>query len=197
VAKRAFDLLAAGLGLLVLSPVLLAVAIAIRLDDGGPVFFRQERVGRRGRPFRILKFRTMRTDAERRGGPLTVAKDPRITRMGAFLRRTKIDELPQLVNVVLGEMSLVGPRPEVPRYVASYDARQRAVLEVRPGITDPASIAFRNENDLLAGSADPEGVYLREIMPAKLEMNLTYLERRSLAADIGIILQTLARLVAR
>lgn len=195
--KRAFDVLAAGVGLLLLSPVLLVVALAIRLDSPGPVFYRQERVGLGGRVFRILKFRTMRVDADRIGGPLTVGRDPRITRVGAFLRHYKLDELPQLFNVVAGDMSLVGPRPEVPRYVARYDDRQRRVLDVRPGITDPASIAYRHENALLENAADPEGTYIREIMPAKLEMNLAYLERRSLAADVGIILRTFARILGR
>lgn len=196
-AKRAFDLLAAGVGLLVLSPLLAVVALAVALDSRGPVFFRQARVGRGGRSFRIVKFRTMRPRAEEAGGQLTVAGDPRVTRVGALLRKTKLDELPQLINVVVGDMSLVGPRPEVPRYVAHYDARQRRVLDVRPGITDPASIAYRDENDLLDASADPEAVYLDVIMPAKLEMNLAYLQRRSLAGDIGIIFQTFGRILRR
>jgi len=197
VAKRAFDLVAASLGLLVLSPLFAAVAVMIRTTSPGPVFFRQERVGLRGRSFRIYKFRTMRHDAEAVGGQLTVGGDPRITRVGAALRRGKIDELPQLINVVRGEMSLVGPRPEVPRYVAHYDDRQRRVLDVRPGITDPASIAFRDENDLLAASEDPERTYLTEVMPRKLEMNLDYLERRGLVSDVAVILSTLARLLPR
>ena len=195
--KRAFDLLAAGLGLLLLSPVFLAIAVAVRLDSPGPVFFRQERVGRSGRPFRIYKFRSMRVDAEKLGGQLTVSRDPRVTRVGALLRKAKLDELPQLINVVTGDMSLVGPRPEVPRYVAKYDDRQRRVLEVRPGITDPASIEYRNENDLLDAATDPEATYLREIMPAKLELNLTYLERRSLVSDVAIILRTFGELLRR
>jgi lipopolysaccharide/colanic/teichoic acid biosynthesis glycosyltransferase len=195
--KRAFDLLAAGLGLLLLSPVFLALAVAVRLDSPGPVFFRQERVGRGGRPFRIFKFRSMRVDAEKLGGQLTVSRDPRVTRVGALLRKAKLDELPQLINVVTGDMSLVGPRPEVPRYVAKYDDRQRRVLEVRPGITDPASIEYRNENDLLDAATDPESTYLREIMPAKLELNLTYLERRSLVSDVIIILRTFGELLRR
>ena len=196
-AKRTFDLLAAGVGLLLLSPLLIVISFAIRLDSTGPVFFRQARVGRGGRTFDIVKFRTMRPRAEEAGGQLTVAGDPRVTRVGAFLRRTKLDELPQLLNVVVGDMSLVGPRPEVPRYVAHYDARQRQVLDVRPGITDPASIAYRDENDLLDASADPEAVYLGEIMPAKLEMNLAYLQRRSLAGDIAIIFRTFGRILRR
>lgn len=189
--------MAAGVGVLLLSPLFLAIAVAIRLDSPGPVFFRQVRVGRGGKRFRICKFRSMRTDAESVGGLLTVAGDPRVTRVGALLRRAKLDELPQLFNVVAGDMSLVGPRPEVPRYVDRYDARQRRVLDVRPGITDPASIAYRRENDLLNAASDPEATYLREIMPAKLEMNLAYLERRSLRTDLGIILKTFDELLRR
>ncbi|MEJ2288799.1 MAG: sugar transferase, partial [Deinococcales bacterium] len=166
---------------------------AVAVSSPGPVLFRQERVGLGGRTFRMLKFRTMHVDAERAGGLLTVGADPRVTPVGAFLRRFKLDELPQLVNVVAGDMSLVGPRPEVPRYVARYDERQRRVLAVRPGITDPASVAYRNESELLAGASDPEATYLHDILPAKLEMNLAYLERRSLSADVGVILRTLAR----
>lgn len=193
--RRAFDLAAASLGLLVLSPLFLAVAVAVAAGSPGPVFFRQERIGRHGVPFRIYKFRTMREDAERAGGQLTVAGDPRITRTGVLLRASKLDELPQLINVVTGEMALVGPRPEVPRYVALYSEAQRRVLDVRPGITDPASIRYRDENDVLAGAADPEATYVDEVMPHKLELNLAYLERRTLASDIGVILATLARVV--
>ncbi|TVR91176.1 MAG: sugar transferase [Trueperaceae bacterium] len=196
-AKRLFDLVAASLGLLLLSPLFLAVAIAIRRSSPGPVFFRQQRVGRGGVPFSMFKFRTMRPDAERVGGQLTVGADPRITPIGHTLRRYKLDEFPQLINVVLGDMSLVGPRPEVPRYVALYDERQRRVLDVRPGITDPASIAYRDENALLANAEDPEATYVDEVMPAKLDINLAYLERRSLLSDIGVILQTLMAVVRR
>ena len=196
-AKRLFDVVAASFGLLLLSPLFLVVAIAIRRSSPGPVFFRQVRVGLRGAPFSMFKFRTMRPDAERFGGQLTVGADPRITPIGHTLRKLKLDELPQLINVVLGDMSLVGPRPEVPRYVALYDERQRGVLAVRPGITDPASIAYRNENALLANATDPEATYVAEVMPAKLEINLAYLERRSLLRDIGVILQTLGAIVKR
>lgn len=196
-AQRAFDLLAAALGLLLLAPLFAIVALAIRVTSPGEVFFRQERVGRDGRPFRIFKFRTMRRDAEVRGGQLTIAGDARVTQLGLVLRRSKLDELPQLINVVRGEMSLVGPRPEVPRYVAHYDERERKVLSVRPGITDPASIEFRDENELLAAAADPEATYLRDVMPRKLAMNLSYLDRRNVATDAVVILQTLLRLVRR
>jgi lipopolysaccharide/colanic/teichoic acid biosynthesis glycosyltransferase len=196
-ASRAFDLLAASLGLVVLSPLFLVVAIMIKLGSPGPVFFRQERVGRGGVPFRMHKFRSMRPDAEKHGGLLTVGADPRITRVGAFLRATKLDELPQLIDVVKGDMALVGPRPEVPRYVAHYTPEQRRVLDVRPGITDPASIRYRDESEVLAKAADPERTYVEEVMPHKLAINLEYQARRTLASDIGVIFATLARIVRR
>jgi lipopolysaccharide/colanic/teichoic acid biosynthesis glycosyltransferase len=191
---RAFDLVASLVGLIVLAPLLLVVAALVRATSSGPALFTQERVGLGGRPFRIYKFRTMEQDAEASGGQLTIGADPRITRVGATLRRLKLDELPQLINVLRGDMSLVGPPPEVPRYVTRYDERQRAVLRVRPGITDPASIAFRDENALLARSADPEATYLEVVMPKKLEMNLAYLERRTVLSDVGVIMRTLTRL---
>jgi lipopolysaccharide/colanic/teichoic acid biosynthesis glycosyltransferase len=197
VAKRLFDLVAASVGLLLLSPVFLVVAVAHPAQLAGPGLLPSGARRPSRPPFSMLKFRTMRPDAERVGGQLTVGADPRITPIGHTLRRYKLDELPQLINVVLGDMSLVGPRPEVPRYVALYDDRQRSVLDVRPGITDPASIAYRDENALLANAADPEATYVREVMPAKLEINLAYLERRSLATDVGIILDTLAKLLRR
>ncbi len=190
VARRVFDTAVAGLGLAISSPVLLAAAVAIKLDSPGPVIFRQKRVGLNGAPFEILKFRTMRVDAEKVGAQLTVGADPRITKVGAFLRAWKIDELPQLVNVVKGEMALVGPRPEVPRYVELYTAEQRRVLSVRPGITDPASIEFRNESELMAGQADPERYYREVIMPRKVQLNLAYLARRSLGSDLGMLFAT-------
>lgn len=189
--RRAFDVVAASLGLVVLAPLLGVVAVAIALDSPGPVLFRQERVGKGGAPFRILKFRTMRVDAERVGGQLTVGADPRITRVGAFLRAWKLDELPQLVNVVRGEMAIVGPRPEVPRYVALYTPEQRRVLDCRPGITDPASVRYRDESDLMAGHPEPERYYVEVVMPRKLALNLAYLERRSFSSDVGVILATL------
>lgn len=190
VARRVFDAAVAGLGLLISSPVLLVAAVAIRLDSPGPAIFRQKRVGLNGAPFEILKFRTMRVDAEKVGAQLTVGADPRITNVGAFLRAWKIDELPQLANVVKGEMALVGPRPEVPRYVELYTPEQRRVLSVRPGITDPASIEFRNESELMVGQADPERYYREVIMPRKVQLNLDYLARRSLGTDLGILFAT-------
>lgn len=196
-ARRALDLVASAVGLVLLSPVLAAVAVAIAATSPGPVFFRQERVGRGGSPFRIFKFRSMRVDAEAVGGQLTVDGDPRVTRVGAFLRASKIDELPQLINVLVGDMSLVGPRPEVPRYVALYTPDQRRVLAVRPGITDPASIRYRDEAAVLARAEDPERAYVDEVLPHKLAINLAYLDRRTLASDVGVILATLWRLLRR
>ncbi len=194
-AKRLMDVLLSAGALLVLWPLFLLVAVAIKADDPGPVFYRQVRVGRGGRPFRIFKFRTMVTDADRKGPAITVGRDSRITRVGAFLRRTKLDELAQLLNVLRGEMSFVGPRPEVPRYVELYTPYQRQVLLVRPGITDYASIAYRNENDMLEGVDDPERLYIEEIMPAKIELNMKYLREISPLADIRLILKTVVAVV--
>lgn len=193
-SKRLFDLFWSMLGLAVLWPLFLLIALLIKLEDGGPVFFRQERVGYKGRSFRIWKFRTMVVDAEKLGKPLTVGRDPRITRVGYWLRRFKLDELPQLINVMLGQMSLVGPRPEVPWYVALYTPEQRKVLEIVPGITDPASIAYRYENDLLACSPDPERTYIEEIMPEKIRLNLEYAIRATFWTDMMVILRTIVSL---
>jgi len=196
--KRAFDVVLALLGLALLWPLLLAIAAWIRLDSPGPVFFRQERVGRAGVPFRIHKFRTMRVDAPRLGPEITVGADPRITRAGRFLRRTKLDELPQLLDVLTGTMSFVGPRPEVPRFVAMYPSELRdKVLSVRPGITDLASIEYRDESALLARSADPQRVYVEEIMPAKLQLAARYVDQRSWWGDLCLIGATLRRLCGR
>ena len=195
-AKRALDVLISGAALCVLWPVFLLIALAIVIDDPGPVFYRQVRVGRGGKEFRIFKFRSMIADADRKGLQITVGRDSRITRVGALLRKTKLDELAQLINVFLGQMSFVGPRPEVPRYVALYTPYQRQVLLVRPGITDYASIAYRNENDLLAGADDPERMYIEEIMPAKIELNMRYLHEISPLSDIRLILKTIAAVVA-
>ena len=192
--KRAFDLFWSVPGLVVLALPLVLVALLIKLSDGGPVFFRQERVGHRGRVFRLWKLRTMRERAEREGPRLTVGMDPRITPVGGFLRRFKLDELPQLINVVRGEMSFVGPRPEVPEYVALYTAKQRAVLELMPGITDPASIKYRHESELLAESDDPVSTYTDRIMPDKVRMNLEYAQRASVLTDVGVILKTIFHL---
>jgi lipopolysaccharide/colanic/teichoic acid biosynthesis glycosyltransferase len=197
-AKRLFDLLGAALGLLLVSPLMLAIAAAIKLDTRGPVFFRQQRVGRHGVPFRIHKFRTMVADAPQRGPALTVGDDMRITRSGRWLRRTRLDELPQLIDVLAGHMSLVGPRPEVPQYVAHYPAalRERA-LSVRPGITDPSSLLYLDESAMLARAVDPEREYIEVILPRKLQCAADYAARASLLSDLGVLWRTLRLLMQR
>jgi len=198
IAKRLFDLVVAGPALVLLAPLLLAVALWIRLDSPGPALFRQERVGRHGRVFRIHKFRSMRLDAPSTGPALTAHADPRITRVGRMLRRHRLDELPQLIDVLAGDMSLVGPRPEVPRYVAQYpEAMRERVLSVRPGITDPSSLAFLDEATRLAASSDPEREYVEEILPAKLAIAADYAERATLATDLRVLFGTLRRLAHR
>lgn len=197
-AKRLFDLLLSSIGLLLLAPVLLLIALLIKLDSAGPVMFRQERVGRFGQPFRIHKFRTMRHEPAGQGLQITVGADRRITRVGGFLRASKLDELPQLLDVWLGDMSLVGPRPEVPRYVAHYPAELRdKVLSVRPGITDIASIEYRDESSVLARAADPERAYIDEVLPHKLALAARYVERSSLWLDVWLIWRTVVAIVRR
>jgi lipopolysaccharide/colanic/teichoic acid biosynthesis glycosyltransferase len=196
-AKRLMDLLLAGIGLLVLLPLFAAIAAWIKLDSPGPVFFRQERVGRNGRLFRIHKFRTMVSDEALAHRQITVGADPRITRAGQWLRHSKLDELPQFIDVLRGDMSLVGPRPEVPRYVAQYPAALREkVLSVRPGITDLASLEFRRESELLAKAADPEREYVEVVMPQKLRYAAQYVDEASIATDLRIIGLTLKTLVS-
>jgi len=191
ISKRLFDLCAALAGLVVLSPLFLLIAILIKRDSTGPVFFRQTRIGLRGQPFRIHKFRTMTTELPAKDLQLTVGADPRITGTGRWLRNYKLDELPQLIDVVRGKMSLVGPRPEVPKYVEHYPPEvKQVVLSVRPGITDNASIEYRDENDILAQAGDPEREYIKKVMPGKLEYYVRYVEQRSMAGDIVIILRT-------
>jgi lipopolysaccharide/colanic/teichoic acid biosynthesis glycosyltransferase len=191
IAKRIFDLLCSVAGLVLLSPFFLIIALLIKLDSPGPVFFRQTRVGRGEETFRIHKFRTMATDTTAGSLQLTVGADPRITRTGHWLRKYKLDELPQLIDVVQGTMSLVGPRPEVPKYVQHYPADKKdIVLSVRPGITDNASIEYRDENSILAKSGNPEQDYIEKILPIKLEYYLRYVSERSMAGDIAIILRT-------
>lgn len=191
-AKRLFDILLSALGLLLLSPLLLAIALWVKLDSPGPALFRQQRIGRHGKPFAIHKFRTMRVDAPAQGPQITIGADPRITRSGAILRRYKLDELPQLWDVLRGAMSLVGPRPEVARYVALYpDDLRQLVLSVRPGITDLASIEYRDEGAVLARSSDPERSYVEEVMPAKLALAAQYVRTQSLAGDLRLILRTI------
>jgi lipopolysaccharide/colanic/teichoic acid biosynthesis glycosyltransferase len=200
-SKRLFDVLAAGCGLVVLAPLLLAIAAWIRLDSPGPALFRQRRIGRHGVPFDILKFRTMvgRPDGDHAAcaaPQLTVGADPRITRAGHVLRRTKLDELPQLLNVLAGTMSLVGPRPEVPRYVACYPPEVRqTVLSVAPGITDLAAILYKDESTILGHARDPEQAYVQTILPVKLAYYQRYVRERSFWLDLRIIVRTLAALV--
>lgn len=183
-----------GIALLLLSPLFLVAAIAIRVDSPGPVFYLQERVGLRRQHFKMYKFRSMRLHADR-AGLLTIGDtDNRITRVGKFMRRYKLDELPQLINVVKGNMSLVGPRPEVPHFVALYDDKQLQVLDAKPGITDPVSLHYFDEHRLIAGYADPEEGYVREIMPQKLGLNLAYLEHRSFSGDVSILFRTVMRI---
>jgi lipopolysaccharide/colanic/teichoic acid biosynthesis glycosyltransferase len=188
--KRLFDILASGCGLLVLSPIFIIVAIWIKLDSPGPVFYRQTRVGRHNKDFRIFKFRSMRVGSDK-GSLVTIGgRDPRVTRSGYFIRKFKIDELPQLINVFSGDMSLVGPRPEVRHYVNYWTPEQMRVLDVRPGITDPASIRFRNENELLEKAQDPERYYIDVIMQEKIKLYLEYVEKSSFWYDIKLIFQT-------
>jgi lipopolysaccharide/colanic/teichoic acid biosynthesis glycosyltransferase len=194
-AKRLFDLLAAGAGVLLLAPLLLGVALWVKLDSKGPVLFRQVRVGRHGVPFEIVKFRTM-ADRRDAGPQLTVGQDPRVTRAGHFLRRYKLDELPQLFNVLEGTMSLVGPRPEVPRYVECYPpAVRNTVLSVAPGVTDLAAILYKDESTILGQARDPERAYVETILPIKLEYYQRYVRERSFWLDLCIIFQTLAAIV--
>jgi lipopolysaccharide/colanic/teichoic acid biosynthesis glycosyltransferase len=196
VAKRAFDLLGAALALLLLAPLLVLLALWIKLDSKGPVLYRQERVGRHGVPFHIHKFRTMKAGAA--GLPLTVGEDPRITRAGRFLRRTRLDEVPQFIDVLKGDMSLVGPRPEVPKYVAHWPPELKArALAVRPGQTDPSSLAFIDEAEILARAEDPEREYIERILPQKLKAAVDYADQATLASDIKILFKTIATLIKR
>lgn len=188
--KRLFDILVSFTGLVILFPFFLIVVILIRIDSKGSPFYWQDRVGKEGVLFKLVKLRTMRTNADK-GSAITVGnRDPRITRSGHFLRKYKLDELTQLFNVLVGDMSLVGPRPEVQKFVSLYTTEQRRVLTVKPGLTDYASIRFRNENELLEGKADPVDFYIREIMPVKLALNLKYIEERSFWVDLTILLKT-------
>ena len=188
--KRLFDIVASGCGLLVLSPVLLVVAIWIKLDSRGPVFYRQVRVGYKNKDFRIFKFRSMRIGSDK-GSLVTIGgRDPRITRSGYFIRKYKLDELPQLINVFIGDMSLVGPRPEVRHYVDYWTPDQMHVLDVRPGITDPASIKFRNENELMGQAENPEEYYINVIMQEKIKLYLEYVENASFLYDLKLIFKT-------
>lgn len=191
--KRLFDFLVSFIGIIILSPILIIIAISIKIDSRGKVLFLQKRVGQHGKIFNIYKFRTMVTDAEKLGKQITVGKDKRITRVGSFLRKYKLDELPQLFNVLKGEMSFVGPRPEVPNYVRLYNEMEKKVLSVKPGITDFASIKYRNENEILGKVSNPEEYYINVIMKNKLELNLRYIDKNNIFLDIKIILETLLK----
>ncbi len=193
--KRLFDIVASFFGLLVLLPILLIVAILIVIDSRGGVFYRQVRVGKGNKDFRIFKFRTMHTNADKLGLLTVGGRDPRVTKVGYYLRKYKLDELPQLINVLIGDMSFVGPRPEVRKYVDLYTEEQQKVLEVRPGITDLASIEFRNENEILEKQENPDQYYIDVIMPHKLEINLKYIKNRSFLKDIGIIFKTFSAIL--
>jgi lipopolysaccharide/colanic/teichoic acid biosynthesis glycosyltransferase len=197
VLKRIFDILLSGIGILLLLPIFLFVIIWIKADSKGSPFYRQLRVGQFGKDFSLLKFRSMRTGSDKAGLLTIGGRDPRVTRSGVFIRKYKIDELPQLINVFLGHMSLVGPRPEVRKYVDLYNETQRRVLLVKPGITDLASLEYFDENDLLAKSDHPEKTYIEVVMPHKLELNLQYIDQSGLLADVQIILRTIKRVVFR
>jgi possible glycosyltransferase len=192
--KRIFDIILSLFGLIILLPFMLIIAIFIKLDSKGPVFFKQVRVTKNGREFKIFKYRTMRVGSDKYR-QITVGKDNRITKVGAFLRKYKLDEIPQLINVLIGDMSLVGPRPEVPKYVALYTDEQKEILKVRAGITDYASIEFSDENDLLASEEDPEKAYIEKVMPKKIELNKKYISEISILTDIKIILLTIKKIL--
>lgn len=192
--KRIFDFITAAIALAILSPFFLAVAVIIKFDSKGPVFYLQERVGQYNRLFRMLKFRTMHTGADKKGWLTIGTTDSRITRSGQWLRKYKLDELPQLINVLIGNMSLVGPRPEVPYFVSLYNEAQLQVLQAKPGITDAVSLYYFDEQQLIAGYENPEQGYLKEIMPQKLQLNLEYLQKRSFKNDFHILVKTIIRI---
>jgi lipopolysaccharide/colanic/teichoic acid biosynthesis glycosyltransferase len=196
-SKRIFDLVLATLGILLIWPLLLLVALAVKCNDRGPVFFRQERVGEGGKRFRIWKFRTMRSASQGNGNPLTVGQDPRVTAVGYWLRRSKLDELPQLLNVIRGEMSFVGPRPELPYFVDRYTAEQRRVLQLRPGVTSLASIKFRNEDDILGHVEDPERFFMEKIVPERARTDLEYAARATMLSDLVVMAKTVFSLGRR
>ena len=198
IKKRFFDFVASFFGLMLLTPIFVLAALWIKIDSRGPIFFRQERVGFQGVPFRIHKFRTMILDAEKIGKQITVGADSRITAVGNFLRKYKLDELPQLIDVLVGDMSLVGPRPEVSKYIDCYsDDEKYDVLSVKPGITDNASIEFRDENELLASSKDPEAAYISEVLPKKIALYRKYVRERSFFGDVAIIFKTIFLIIKR
>lgn len=192
--KRIFDIVCSFFGLIVLSPLFIIISVLVETTSRGGVFYKQVRVGKDFKNFKILKFRSMRPDSDKKGLLTVGSKDNRVTKVGYFIRKFKIDELPQLINVLVGDMSFVGPRPEVPKYVEMYNEEQRRVLSVRPGITDYASIEYRNENDVLAKSDNPEQTYIDEVMPAKLSLNLKYINEMSFVLDLKLIFKTIAKI---
>ncbi|MGZ3922103.1 MAG: sugar transferase [Bacteroidia bacterium] len=194
--KRLFDIVFSFTGIVILSPFLIIISLLVIINSGFPVFYRQKRVGKNNKDFSLFKFRTMRKDSDKKGLLTVGGRDPRITSIGYYLRKYKLDELPQLFNVLFGSMSLVGPRPEVRKYVDLYNQEQRRVLDVKPGITDYASLDYFNENELLASSDNPEKTYIEEVMPAKLELNKKYISEANVSTDIKIILRTLAKIVS-
>lgn len=196
-AKRMLDVLVTGGVAIILWPLMGLIALAVKIGDGGPVLFRQTRVGRHGEEFIIYKFRTMVANAEQLGLPLTMGRDPRITRLGRLIRHYKLDELPQLWNVLKGDMTLVGPRPEVPYYVERYDPSHRRVLELTPGITDPATLAYVDESEILGSTLDYENVYIGEVMPRKIQLNLEYADRATLRSDLGVLFATVRRIFGK
>lgn len=195
--KRTFDFLVSFFGLLLLSPLILCIAVWVKCDSKGPIFYRQVRVGKDGREFKLLKFRSMRVGADRAGLLTLGDRDPRVTRSGFWLRKTKLDELPQLFNVLVGDMSLVGPRPEVPKYVALYTPEQREVLSVRPGITDTASLEMRDEAELMAQQVDPEGYYVNVQIPLKIKLAKEYIAQQSFLSDLKLIVRTIGVMFKR
>ncbi len=195
--KRLLDIIVASIALLILFPFMLIICLCIVLESKGGLFYKQKRVGKNKKLFNLYKFRSMKKNADKEGLLTVGGKDPRVTRVGYFLRKSKIDELPQLINIIKGDMSIVGPRPEVPKYVALYDENQQRVLTVRPGLTDLASIKYIDENALLEKAENPEEFYIQKIMPDKLHLNLEYIDNKSFAKDFRIIFQTLIRLFNR
>ena len=194
--KRVFDVIVSGIILLVFLPIGLVISVAIALESRGGVFYRQERIGWKGKPFRLWKFRTMRKDADKLGKLTVGMRDPRITRVGFFIRKTKLDEFPQFINVLVGEMSVVGPRPEVKEYVDLYTPDQQIVLSVKPGITDYASLEYFKENELLGQSEDPRKTYIEEVMPAKIKLNIKYIANPTLGTDISIMWKTFLKMLS-
>ncbi|MGM7552403.1 sugar transferase [Myroides odoratimimus] len=195
--KRIFDIVSSGIGLIFLSPIFLFLAIWIKIDSKGPVFYKQVRVGKNGKDFKIFKFRSMRQDSDKQGLITVGGRDPRVTNSGYYIRKYKLDEFPQLINVFVGDMSVVGPRPEVRKYVDLYNKEQLRVLSVRPGITDIASIKYRNENELLEKAIDPDKTYIEEIMPDKLNYNLEYIDKASFTYDLKLIFMTFKEIVTK